>query len=163
MVQSIIYARSSETWPITAGTITESRIEPEGGNQSAKSSVRYIYQVGGNRYTGTEVGHFGTDPQSGEKITSRYPPGSQVEVHYHPDNPAVAVLEPGGMKWKKYLELAFPLGMLVFGILFFLARWVKTVEVWLDWLLNVSNVISVLLKLVVLIGTILALFALWRY
>lgn len=154
MVPSIIYARSSQTWPITAGTITECQIEPGAGDRSAKSSVRYVYQVAGSTYTGSKVGHFSNDPQSGEKITNRYPRGSQVEVHYHPDNAAVAVLELGGVKWRKYLELAVPLGMVVLGVLFVLARWVETVEVWLDRLLTVW---SVLAALGALIGVLLML------
>jgi len=90
----------SSNWPTTEGEIVSSYVEvgDHGDSWSAWPRVSYTYLVDGKKYTSNniEVEDFGRATDSyAQKVIQRYPEGARVKVFYEPDDPAVAVLEPG--------------------------------------------------------------------
>lgn len=97
-------AQLSQSWPATQGQITDSHVsrsvdtDSEGATSTMYSArVEYSYQVGGQVYSGHNIG-FGFTPsysnQSKAQVTAaRYSVGSTVTVYYDPSNPSEAVLE----------------------------------------------------------------------
>ena len=95
-------ARESGDWPRTQGGIEHSRVvifSPTGGRVKPRLELAYTYVVDGTTYTGHRVRlpgpldlGLGDDPQ---QLAARYPSGLQVDVHYDPQDPSRAVLEPG--------------------------------------------------------------------
>ena len=120
---NILGAQSSSSWPVTQGEILTSvvdkketstrskksrnlRINGSGISVSNKSKkghsyealVSYSYSVSGEEYVGKRTA-FGAITKGGqgraEAICERYPVGSQVDVHYDPDDVESATLEVG--------------------------------------------------------------------
>lgn len=91
---------ASETWPVVSGTIISSgvvEIEDDEGT-SYKPQVIYEYvandsNIEGHRITFGQMSY--SNYQYAQAIADQYPVGQPVEVHYDPDNPDKAVLEPG--------------------------------------------------------------------
>ncbi len=105
-------ARLSTRWPTAEGTIVLSQIEPytdSDGHTHDRANVVYEYVVDGTVYSGTKIA-FGKYNVPPERLLSKHPPGAAVSVYYDPDDPAVAVLEPG-TSWESY-------GPLVAGVIF---------------------------------------------
>ncbi len=102
--QSKKKAQLSQNWPATQGQITNSHVsrsvdtDSDGSTSTMYSAqVAYTYQVGGQAYSGHNIG-FGFNPsysnQSKAQATAaRYSVGSPVSVYYDPSNPSDAVLE----------------------------------------------------------------------
>jgi hypothetical protein len=104
-------ARASAQWRTVAGIVTMSDVieeEIEDTSKEDKSSIRkihryqvdlrYAYQVDKRDFVGTSAGWgwtaiYGLREQA-EKAASRYQPGQPVTVHYDPEHPGNAVLEP---------------------------------------------------------------------
>lgn len=89
----------SARWPVTSGKIVSSSVEEHSDSDGHSYAAKILYQfrVEPQGYTGDKVvfgavsgGHAGAYALAG-----RYPEGKQVEVHYHPENPELCVLEPG--------------------------------------------------------------------
>ncbi len=93
-------SRESAAWPTTQGRITMARLDRTRSNNKTKYSPRlsYSYTVKGAHYTGHNVSAVTsyTSRSRAQAVLSRYPTGSAVTVHYNPDKPSSAVLEPGG-------------------------------------------------------------------
>ncbi|GAB4459029.1 MAG: hypothetical protein OHK0041_23680 [Anaerolineales bacterium] len=91
-------ANAAKNWPATVGTILESTLETRRSSTNSGwvqyPRIAYAYTVSGQSFTssrispGMEVG--GT---SAPGVIAKYPPGAQVKVYYHPQNPSDAVLE----------------------------------------------------------------------
>jgi hypothetical protein len=89
---------AARNWPTTQGMVTMSALERRRSSNNRGSVnypvVYYTYEGGGQRYEGNriapgmEVGGTGAS-----KVIERYPAGSQVTVHYNPQNPSDAILE----------------------------------------------------------------------
>jgi len=64
---------------------------------SYSAEVTYHYKVGGSYHIGTKVafGAMSSSASAAREILARYTVGSKVPVHYLPDDPETAVLEPG--------------------------------------------------------------------
>lgn len=82
----------------TQGTIEESaKVYARSGRYVSghyRYRVRYSYEVGGMRYTSTQVNYSlpNTEP---EAVVARYPVGKEVAVYYDSARPTLSVLEPG--------------------------------------------------------------------
>jgi hypothetical protein len=92
--------KKSADWPSTAGKITYSRSESRRVDKQTRYSptVKYTYQAAGRRYVGSRISASDMHQKSlsgADKILRKYPTGGRVTVYYNPDDPAVAVLEPG--------------------------------------------------------------------
>lgn len=95
-------AALSKTWPTAPGEILNSTIvQHESTDSDGASStsyepvVEYRYNVIGSPFTGKRIA-YGANQFSyniAQKIISRYPIGSSIQVHYNPEKPADAVLE----------------------------------------------------------------------
>lgn len=99
-------------WPVVRGQILDAGVadvlDTRGDGPSRtqyQASVLYAYEVNGRRYQGTcimlGVTVFATLPGLAQWTVARYPVGSEVEVHYNPQNPGEAVLQPHS--WLHYL------------------------------------------------------------
>ena len=102
-------ARASLAWPVAPGKITASKVEVESKIEHESDTrdrvverfrphVAYAYRVGNADYHGSTLTWGGValhgDSDSAEKVTRKYPVGTGVSVHYDPDDPSNAVLEP---------------------------------------------------------------------
>lgn len=102
-------ARAAADWPAVSGQIVVSEVESIHKYEDGRSrttyapAVEYAYQVHGNDYRGRQIKFgIGVSGSRGfaEKVITRYPLGSAVEVHYDPANPSNAALEnPTGYYW----------------------------------------------------------------
>lgn len=100
-VRDVTNSTASPLWPTAPGTVLESRLvyrESSGGifrnsPRTLEALVRYHYIVKGR---GFESQHVSYRQETLPRVwVARYPEGSSVLVHYKPDEPDVAVLEPG--------------------------------------------------------------------
>ncbi len=116
-------AKASGSWPSVPGKVTESRVvsktsrDSDGHSDTTYSAhVVYRYEVENAEYTCDTVsfGEYGTNtPKHAREIVVRYPKGKEVTVHYEPEKPTKAVLEPG-VTWSSYAVLGF--GLIFVGV-----------------------------------------------
>jgi hypothetical protein len=102
----LIFVQSSSRWPTVDGQIVGDShmqfVEATGitaRTNDYRAIVQYEYAVNGTDYQGSNVTYEGRDDSSPRQdpinaMVSRYPSGQKVTVHYNPDNPADAFLEP---------------------------------------------------------------------
>ena len=124
-------AKASTSWPTVQGEITGSRIDKSTSRDSDghtdttyRADVTYRYAVEDAEYTGDTVsfGEYGSDRRShADRIVKRYPVGKEVKVHYDPEKPEKAVLEPG-VTWSSYLVLGMGLFFTGGGLAFCYSR-----------------------------------------
>jgi hypothetical protein len=124
---NIRWGKQSEWWPDTEGTVLTSRTRRQGGDVHSRQylvDVRYEYEVGGQVYTSGRR-TFGrkhiTGWQSAHDVADEYPSGATVRVYYHPDNPKLAVLEPG-IVWDNAVLMVVCVIALFFGLRSLLGR-----------------------------------------
>jgi hypothetical protein len=99
---NFVYAVLSRRWPHATGTVIVSdlqRSRDSEGEYSYRPEVSYQYSVKGEEFIATRT-RYGDRlalswPAPAAKMVRRYPVGAVVSVHYDPDEPAEAVLEPG--------------------------------------------------------------------
>lgn len=92
--KNIQMAKASTAWPGVDGIVTATerkrialRMQPR---------VAYSYAVNGVNFTSNRISFAAAIPKKEiDSVLTRYPAGQGVTVHYQPDNPAQAVLEPG--------------------------------------------------------------------
>lgn len=102
-VEDILRAAATTQWPSVDGTVVRSGVaSPDqassGGTTKYRAEVIYEYTVDGTGLTGRRISaaDFATNDRSMiQAILDRYPVGRIVTVHYQPDDPREAVLEPG--------------------------------------------------------------------
>jgi hypothetical protein len=101
----------SPVWPTTNGVVTASTVDthiPRNPRYDPDYLPRVIfaYAVDGRTYRGERLwpgrAVFGTYNEA-RRVVERYPRGQPVTVYYDPDDPATAVLEPGG-DWTRWLH-----------------------------------------------------------
>ncbi len=131
-------AKESMSWPSVKGRIVESRIEKKikykYDGREKKREVSYIphigyeYMVDGQHYSGSRVSFNGisTTYWGAKRLVDRYPENKMVDVHYNPDNPKNAVLEPGA-SLGAYIPLfiGFIFTVVGIGVVFPVERWRK--------------------------------------
>ncbi len=110
-VRQIQNAQASETWPSVEGVVTVSELGRQTGSSSRtgtgtrrresttySADISYDYAVGGVEYVNGTV-RFGqvntSSPSDARAMLKKYPVGAPVTVYYNPENPQIAVLEPG--------------------------------------------------------------------
>jgi Protein of unknown function (DUF3592) len=113
----LAHAKASLQWPSVEGIIERSEVTTSHSNVTSTSShrkrkttyhtyVEYAYSVNGTPHT-SKVVWFGDDYSSNIRsshtaVTERYPKGNKVKVFYDPNDPTLAVLEPGA-KFSSYV------------------------------------------------------------
>jgi hypothetical protein len=103
------YVHQAAKWPTVRGKVetstTESYVKREDGRDQTEYTpvVEYVYQVRGHDYRSRQINlgiQVGGSQFIADKIAAKYPQGSDVTVHYNPENPSSAALEnPGGYAW----------------------------------------------------------------
>ena len=112
-------ANATKSWPTVKGKVVGSSVETSLGKKRAiiyHANVRYEYVVDGLTQSSTEIssGDYGSsDPSHAQEVVNQYPVGMEVTVHYSPENPAKAVLEPGITR-TAYFVIGF--GAIFFGL-----------------------------------------------
>ncbi|MBN1517904.1 DUF3592 domain-containing protein [Candidatus Sumerlaeota bacterium] len=115
-------AKASLEWPTTDGVVTSSEVvtshDEDGTTYGA--NIIYRYTIDGQELIGDTVWYGGNFKSSSKKLAlktvGKYPKDKQVTVHYDPDRPNEAVLEPGAFK-STYFMLIFGGVFLVVGLL----------------------------------------------
>ncbi len=125
-------AKASAEWPAAKGIITVSKVvksESTTGTGTNKrrtvtynAKIHFKYPVKGKSYTSNNV-TFGQSTKGAGVIVSQYPTGKKVNVFYNPQDPKVAVLEPG-VSTSSYLFLGFGILFSLMGLIF-LIRFVR--------------------------------------
>jgi hypothetical protein len=117
-------------WPTVPGRIESSGVRTfdssstsDGGSTTMyRAEIIYSYEVAGVRYT-ADKSKTGTQVSSNvrsaaERAVKGYPAGRVIDVHYNPDNPADAAVDPrSGLIWLLYIV---PIALLAFA--YFVAR-----------------------------------------
>jgi hypothetical protein len=87
----------SLSWPVTQGVVVRSEAGLPRGRGGCQHILQYSYTVRANEYTGSRRTLYDRNYSSDEitAAVSSLPIGTRVAVHYNPDAPASAVLQPG--------------------------------------------------------------------
>lgn len=128
--KNIKMAEASPSWPAVDGVVTAA----ERGRVTLRMQPRvtYSYAVKGVPFTSKRVSFAGVVPkQEIDSVLRKYPAGQAVTVHYAPENPVEAVLEPGSgplvVAPFRSLVVLFIVFILAQALLVFL-RWNETTE-----------------------------------
>jgi len=116
-------AAAASKWPVTTGRIVSSTVEHYrtrvGGARSGTLTtfyepvVEYSYRVNGREYHSSQLsfgGRVAGSEQLAQAKAAQYPAGTEVSVHYDPDNPTNAVLD---------LKIAYATPLLALAVVFF--------------------------------------------
>lgn len=119
----------SRTWPWTHALVLESRIEESTnsrGEEMCAPAIRYRYRAGGKDHESDRIEWGGkaatSDRAWAQDYVTRFPEGARVKVHYDPDDPGEAVLDPEGMGAANVARFA-SLVFLTVGVLFMAIAW----------------------------------------
>jgi hypothetical protein len=114
-------ARKGGRWRTVDGEIIESQVVNRGSSflPNWQAQVRYRYSVGGARYESARI-TFAADPEGDIRwraaaAAEKYPQGMKVKVHVSPEDPAIAVLDPG-VPWRSYFNLVLGGLLAAYGI-----------------------------------------------
>ena len=117
-------ASVSQNWPVVAGKIVYAGLRGgyfaagRGIAHAEHAAIDYQYTVRGRDYTAHDV-YLGLDYENPQQTVQRYPVGTNVIVHYDPQKPSTAVLEPGlglnRMQW--FGTVVFYSAWIGFGVL----------------------------------------------
>lgn len=125
-INQIYGGYKSTKWPTADGRVIESRIGKHIPSATDKVRtptfypvVRYEYTARGIRYTCDRIrfsGGTGDKRSKAKKYVDKYPVGKTVVVYYYPDDPKMAVLEPG-MVWTAFMVTLGGLVFLFVGVI----------------------------------------------
>ena len=112
-------------WPVVTGKIVERGVGPAtttGGSRAGRyvePRVTYTYTVEGKHFTGHRIalGANAYDEDKARQVANDLP--DSVEVHYNPNDPSDAVLQPSAIGMSILLLIGGGLGLLIgAGLLF---------------------------------------------
>jgi hypothetical protein len=122
-------AARAKTWPVAPGRVEKSDVHAyESIDRDEKVTRRrtmyrpdviYSYAVAGVRYRGDKVSVSGmsTNLDSiARRVAARYPVGTELQVHYNPDNPGESAIDPR-LPLAFWLFYLVPAGVLAIGYL----------------------------------------------
>lgn len=121
IVWLLIKGMRSKNWPTAPGVVLDSQVTMHYDDEGTKMygvALSYRYDVDGLTYDGNKrtFGDYSSNNRGrAEKIIAQYQPGSAVQVHYKPEDPSEAVLEPG-MSWFLAIFLIFPVVFIGIGV-----------------------------------------------
>ncbi|MDD5262633.1 MAG: DUF3592 domain-containing protein [Methylacidiphilales bacterium] len=108
-------SKASATWPTAPGVVTAAERTKLAWRTQPR--VSFSYEVAGKAYNSSKVSFADVVPaRETEPTLSRYQPKQQVVVHYQPEDPGLAVLEPGP---NRYVSAAFRNYIIWFVLLIF--------------------------------------------
>lgn len=115
-IRQLCRARDSRRWPTAEGRILSSI--NESFMDKTRARIEYEYRVNDRTIRGRRVSFLEqADGPDSFKLVLRYAEGQAVKVHYSPDDPELAVLEPGA-KPASYVIVAIlvPIVLLLLGV-----------------------------------------------
>jgi hypothetical protein len=111
-------ATASKRWPVSPGTVIASALEKSpDGRWRYRAAVQYRYRAGGKEYQSDRIFWGGNEGRQKHiaSVIAAYPQGSKVSVHYDPQNPAEAVLDPAQHIGSRPLVL-YAMAMITLGL-----------------------------------------------
>jgi Protein of unknown function (DUF3592) len=114
-------ADASKKWPTSRGTIVSSALEQTPENKRRyRAAVQYRYRAGGKNYESNRIFWGGNEGRQKHmtSVVASYPAGGEVRVHYDPQNPAEAVLDPTQNTGSRPL-VVYAMGMISIGVFAF--------------------------------------------
>jgi hypothetical protein len=111
-------ATASKRWPVSPGTVVASALEKSpDGRWRYRAAVQYRYRAGGKEYQSDRIFWGGNEGRQKHmaSVIAAYPQGSKVSVHYDPQNPAEAVLDPAQHIGSRPLVL-YAMAMITLGL-----------------------------------------------
>lgn len=126
-------AENSLNWPSVTGLVTEVSVKVDGDQERGKFRfmpvVEFVYDVNGKIYDGDKI-NFGQGPifdtqEAADKFLEGFPPGSEVEVYYDPNQPKKSVLKREVLGTKANLVSGLVLILVIIGLncaFFYFAR-----------------------------------------
>jgi hypothetical protein len=124
-----IKAQNSKNWPATNGKFLSSKVESywtrSGSSRRSRrvrmyrAKVLYEYSVDGIKYTSSKISFVGYNSSKRNEVKSivdKYPKNKSATVYYDPENPEIAVLQPGETRG---IHIPFIIGGVSFLIGFF--------------------------------------------
>jgi hypothetical protein len=117
---AFLRGQASHRWPVTGGRILRSQVRQEQGEATIYiPEVRYQYRVKGQVYESSTIAvveHHFAWPDRAVAMIAQYGIHQPVNVYYHPQKPAISVLQPG-VDRRLAITLAVGVGVcLFFGI-----------------------------------------------
>ena len=113
-------AGSSRTWPTTTGTVRTSQWHQFTGKGCHFGlDLRYAYVVDGASLVGNTYRFGGECGAEVIRIAETHPVGSQLPVHYDPDQPARSVIEVGDVSRNTVIGLVVAPLMLLLSLSLF--------------------------------------------
>lgn len=135
--RSLYRAYTSQRWPAVPGHVLSSSVEKIRSRRSMSfmPHVSYEYAVNGKTYT-SETLAFGAGVTAGNiedanSYVHHYPKGSEVRIHYAPDDAALACLDCGRVGVADYIVAAGGsglVGLALIGLLDALRSWLRARE-----------------------------------
>ncbi len=102
------------------GTVSSCEIKTEDRDDEQRwVDIEYHYLVDNISYSGNQICIGGLRNNAAmSKFVAEHPVGTTVPVYYDPDNPATAVLMPGGWSGQQMLEVLFaiPFTVMMLGL-----------------------------------------------
>ncbi len=90
-------ANSTKDWPTVQGKIVTAEVRPGGTEGKSRPAVRFQYSLRGSIYRSEQyrrnVAGQLMNTAAAEALVKKYPVGTQVLVHYEPENPSNAIIE----------------------------------------------------------------------
>jgi hypothetical protein len=114
-------ANASKRWPVSSGAVVASALEKSpDGRWRYRAAVQYRYRVGAKEYQSNRIFWGGNEGRRKhmESVIAAYPAGCKASVHYDPQNPTEAVLDPTQNIGSKPLVL-YAMGMIALGLFAF--------------------------------------------
>ncbi len=110
-------ADASTKWPTATGRIASSSLEKSDGIWRYRAAMQYSYRVGTKEYRSNRIFWGGNEGRHKHmaSVVATYPAGSRVRVHYDPQNPAEAVIDPIQNTGSRPLVL-YAMGMATLGL-----------------------------------------------
>ena len=113
-----LHATASKRWPVSSGTIIASALEKSpDGRWRYRAAVQYRYRAGGKEYQSDRIFWGGNEGRQKHmaSVIAAYPQGGKVSVHYDPQNPAEAVLDPAQHVGSRPLVI-YAMAMIALGL-----------------------------------------------
>jgi Protein of unknown function (DUF3592) len=114
-------ANASKRWPVSSGTVIASALEKSpDGRWRYRAAVQYRYRVGGKEYQSDRIFWGGNEGRQRHmaSVIAAYPEGCKVSVHYDPQNPSEAVIDPAQNIGSRPLVL-YAMAMIALGLFVF--------------------------------------------
>lgn len=115
----ITRGKKTAQWPSVEGVIEQSQLSSS--TDDLLPRIVYSYAVSGRHYQRIVAFPSGTNPTAAlaSSYVKKYPAGAKIQIHYNPEQPDQATLEPGTAR-DDWLIFVLGLASTIIGIVFLL-------------------------------------------